>query len=302
MNPAASHPAPPRSRLGFRLAVLAGLVVVAATAATGLQRATTLRQQWPAEADTLYLPTARTLQLLSLGHTELAAGLIAARANVYFGTQLTQKRPQKWLARYLNTAVDLDPRFKRVYLSGAPMLVYSDRKIRPENVIAANELLARGIRQFPYEWELYFQLGFNNLFELPKLVSETDPRVARWRQDGAEALRQAALFDDVPAWLPNLAARMLTKRGSEELAIKHLEQAYAVASTEEARNHIRQKLAQLHSAQFSQQLEEERVRFEAMVKSRYPDAPDAFSVIAGPRRKRAVTFDRLPTKNAEQAK
>ena len=38
---------------------------------------------------------------------------------------------------------------------------------------------------------------------------------------------------------------MLTKQGSQNLAVRHLEQAYAVATSEEARTQIRYKLAQL---------------------------------------------------------
>lgn len=271
---------------GLSVVVLTALLAVA-TMAT-LRRATALRATWPAEADTFYLPTSRTLKVMSLGHHELFADLIAAKTNVYFGTQILGKGAQRWLASYINTAVDLDPRFQRLYLSGAAMLIYNGQEVTKETVLAANELLERGLRAFPLEWELYFQLGFNYLYELPKLAAKEDKRVPHWRQRGIEALQKAALFEDVPYWLPGLVARVLTKSGSDEMAIRHLEQAYAVAATEEARAQIRFKLQSLRGKQFSQQLEEERRRFQEMIDSRYPYAPDAFSVIAGPRRDRSV--------------
>jgi hypothetical protein len=111
-----------------------------------------------------------------------------------------------------------------------------------------------------------------------------------------EALRQAALFEGIPDWLPNLVARMLTKEGSQDMAVRHLEQAYAVASSEEARSQIRAKLVQLQGQQISRQLEQEHKRFQQMVKDRYPYAPEAFSVIA-PRRGRALA----PAPAAEEA-
>jgi hypothetical protein len=170
------------------------------------------------------------------------------------------------------------------------MVMYSGRTIDAETVQASVGLLERGMAVFPLDWEIKFQAGFNYFFELPKLVGADDPRVPGWRQRGVEALRQAALFEGVPDWLPNLVARMLTKNGSEDLAIRHLEQAYAVSSSEEARAQIRFKLTQLKGQQFSRQLEEEKARFDRMIKDRYPYAPEAFSVIA-PRRERAVDLD-----------
>lgn len=268
-------------------ATLAGLVLVSAGTFQALERATALRATWPPEADTFYLPTASTLRLLSLGHTEAAADLLAARTNVYFGTQLATRGAQRWLSQYVHTAVDLDPRFRRMYSVGPAMLIYNGQEIRTEMVEQAAALLQRGIEMFPLDWELHFQLGFNLLFELPKLAGEDDPRTAKWRQQGVEALRQAALIEGGPAWLPSLVARMLTKQGSDEMALRHLEQAYAVAS-EEGRRHIRAKMVQLRALQRADQLDEERRRFEEMVQGRYPYAPDAFSVIAGPRQERAV--------------
>jgi hypothetical protein len=267
-----------------------GLALGALAAATllCLRQSGELRGAWPPEADTFYLPSSKTLRLLSLGHHELAADLVAARGNVYFGTQILSKGEQRWLTRYVNTAADLDPHFHRVYLAGAAMIIYNGKTIQPSAVLDAVALLERAAVTFPLDWEVKFQLGFNYLFELPKLVSADDPRVPGWRQRGVEALRQAALFQGVPDWLPNLVARVLTKGGRDEMAIRHLEQAYAVASSEEAREQIRWKLMALKGEQFSRQLEEEHRRFLQMVKDRYPYAPEAFSVIAGPRQPRGV--------------
>jgi hypothetical protein len=267
------------------VAVGLGALVVGTLLCLG--QASALRATWPPEADTFYLPSSNTLRLLSLGHHELAANLVSARGNVYFGTQITSKGQQRWLSHYLNTAIDLDPYFHRLYLSGAAMNIYNGKNITLDMVEDATGLLERGVTTFPLDWEIKFQLGFNYLFEMPKLVSADDPRIPHWRQRGVEALRQAALFEGIPDWLPNLVARMLTKEGSQDLAIRHLEQAYAVAATEEARAQIRAKLTQLQGQQISRQLEEERQRFQKRILERYPYAPEAFSVIV-PRRSRAI--------------
>jgi hypothetical protein len=251
-------------------------------------RAGALRATWPPEADLMYLPPSSTLRWLALGHHELAADLVAARANVYYGGQLATKLPTNWLDRYVHTAIDLDPQFQRLYASGAAMVLYYGGKITPETVLKANSILERGIKAFPTEWNFYFQLGFNKFFELANAAGPDDPRLPAWRQEGVEALRQASNFDGVPYWLPGLAARLLTKQGAEELAVRQLEQAYAVTSNEKTREEIRLKLERLQNKRLLHDIEEGRRQFEAQLARGYPYADEAFSVLVGPRRPRYI--------------
>lgn len=269
----------------LRSAAPAALVTLAclATAHVSLDRANRLRGTWPPEADTFYLPPSSSLKIVSLGHTELAADLIHARANVYFGTQMHARVPTKWLANYLHVAIDLDPRFQRLYLAGAAMLIYNGQRITPDMVLAAIGVLERGHKAFPFEWEYPFQIGFNYLFELPQDAGEDDPRVPGWRQKGVDSLKQAALYEGVPYYIPSLVARMLTKQGADDLALRHLEQAYAVATNPDARTQIRNKLIALHAQRSSDQLEEGLRTYRRMIEERFPYAPEAFSVITGAR-------------------
>ena len=265
---------------------------------TALCRCLALRATWPPEADTLYLPSAGTLRLASLGHAALAADLVAARANVYFGTQLATKGAQRWLERYLLTAIELDPRFHSLYRRGAAMLVYTGKEFSVDALLAADRILERGTRQFPNDWEIWFQLGFNQFFELPPLAGENDPRVPDWRQRGVEALRRATLLDGVPPWLPNLVAQMLTKRGGDALAIKHLEQTYAVTSNEDTRLEIRRKLQTLRAQTAADELDRGATLLRDLVSQAYPYAPEAFSVITGARRRPGVDLPSLTGKAA----
>ena len=281
-----------RRKLAFLAAGAAALVVVGGTA-RALDASLALRAGWPREADALVLPRAGALRLLSLGHTEMASDLIAARANVYFGTQLAAHGAQQRLAEALETAADLDPQFHRLYLRGAAMLVYNGQAFSVDALTQANHLLARGERVFPGDWELPFQRGFNLLFELPKLTGEDDPRVPDWRQRGVDALRLAASLDGAPPWLASLAARLLTKEGGEELAIRELEQTYAVTSNEETRAEIARKLAELQQRHAAADLAADAAALARDVAARYPYAPEAFSIIEGPRQKPGVDLDAL---------
>jgi hypothetical protein len=265
------------------LGLVVGLVGLGTLTFLCLAHTTRLRDTWPPEADTFYLPPSSALRVASLRHNELLADLIHARANVYFGTQLHARVPTKWLVQYLDAAMNLDPKFQRLYLAGAAMLIYNGQRITPDMVLAAIHVLERGRKAFPFEWEFPFQIGFNLLFELPQDAGEDDPRVPGWRQQGVEMLRQSALYEGIPYFVPNLVARMLTKSGADDLAIRHLEQAYAVATNPEARTQIRNKLFGLRGKQFSEQLEENLRVYRSMIEERFPDAPEAFSLVVGPR-------------------
>jgi hypothetical protein len=273
-------------------ATVAALLVIGGTA-RALRASLALRASWPREEDALTLPRASVLRLLSLGHAEMASDLVAARANVYFGAQLGSRGEQQRLAEALETAADLDPQFHRLYARGAAMLVYTGQAFTVEALTQANALLQRGERAFPGDWELPFQRGFNLLFELPKLAGEDDPRVLDWRQRGVEALRQAATLDGAPPWLANLAARLLTKAGGEELAIRNLERTYAITSNEETRAEIARKLSELRQRHAAADLAEGAAALARAVEQRYPYAPEAFSIIAGPRVEPGVDLEAL---------
>ena len=280
-------------RAGTVVALTAAALALSLGTRAALTAALALRSSWPRQTEILVVPPAAVLRVLSFGHRETAADLVAARTNVYFGSQLAARGDQRWLARSLNTAVDLDPRFHRLYLRGAAMLVYGGGTISVDSLLAANQLLERGMREFPGDWELPFQRGFNLLFELPKLVGESDPRVPDWRQQGVEALRQATLLDGVPPWLPSLAARMLTREGGEELAIRHLERSFESTSDPATRLEIARKLAQLHGRRLADELAAGAAALERDVAERYPYAPEAFSLILGPRVTMGVDLDAL---------
>lgn len=281
---ATTGPSPRPARLPAAVVPVLAILAFALGARLCLGHVNRLRTTWPAEADTYYLPPSSVLKVASLGHTELAADLIHARANVYFGTQLHARVPTKWLANYLKVAMDLDPKFERLYLAGAAMLIYNGQKISPDMVLAAIGVLERGHKAFPFDWEFPFQIGFNYLFELPQDAGEDDPRVPGWRQRGVDWLRQAALYEGVPYYVPNLVARMLTKQGADDLAVRSLEQAYAVASNEEARKQIHYKLLALHEQHASAELEQNLEAYRRMIGARFPYAPEAFSLIVGARR------------------
>lgn len=269
----------------WMLGVMLVLVIsaVAMVSEWARARTTTARATWPPEIDALYLPPATAMRVASMGHREVVADLLAARANIYFGEQLSQKDAHRWMEWYLNAIADLDPYFEPIYKRGAVMLTYSTAKMQTANVLSANKLVERGLSVFPDSWELYFQLGFNLAYELPGTVPKDDPRRIPWRKEGMEALRKATLFDEVPTWLPGLVAGMLSKSGEREMAIKHLERVYATTSDEETRSQIQQQLNRLMGEHYARSFEAQVKLLKRIRATRFPYASEAFSLIMGRR-------------------
>jgi hypothetical protein len=67
------------------------------------------------------------------------------------------------------------------------------------------------------------------------------------------------------------------------MAIRHLEQAYAVATNPQVREQVKAKLFVLRGQRMSQKLEESLKAFERMVGDRVPGSPEAFGLVVGPR-------------------
>lgn len=238
------------------------------------------RARFPAEGDLLYLPQPRALKAMSLGHTEALADLVFLRTLIYFGSQVTGARDYRWLDKYLDTIVALDPHFKLPYRWAGVATMYDGRAITNDSVKLSNHFLELGVARFPDDWELPFMLGCNYLFELK---TEDPSQRAEWDRRGTEYIRRAALLGGSPPWVALLAATMLKREGHEELAIRHLEEVYLTTQDERTRDEVRKRLLGFQAQLNIEKYERARAAFEAARMKDLPYvSPDLFAVI-GPR-------------------
>jgi len=252
-----------------------------AVLATGLghRAATRQRAAMPSEDDLLFLPRPSAIAALSLGHHELAADLVYLRAVVYFGTEVTGRKDFRWLENFLQTTVDLDPRWKSPYRWAGVATMYNGTTITDEKVRASSHFLRLGIERFPRDWEMPFMLGCNLLFE----TKAKDPaEKARLTSEGAAWIRRAALVGGAPPWAALLAATILRKEGREDAALRHLEQVYYSTSDERTREEVRMRLVSLKAKIDFEREAKERANFEASWRSTLPYAPSDLFVLIGP--------------------
>lgn len=238
------------------------------------------RQRFPSEDDMLYLPRPSALRPMSLGHHELTADLVFVRAIIYFGSQFAEKKDYRWLDKYLDTIVALDPNWKTPYRWAGVVTMYDGRTITNESVMLSNHFLEMGVERFPDDWELPFMLGCNYLFEL-----KTNDPVQRkeWRRRGAEYVRHAALVGRPPSWVPLLAATVMKDDGSGEAAIRHLEEVFVSTQDDKTRDEVRNRLQALHAQIDFKKAERDHKAFELAWRRTLPyGTPDLFVVI-GPK-------------------
>jgi hypothetical protein len=259
--------------------VLAGVALVTLTV-VAQDAALRQRQGFGAEQDQLYLPRASALRALSLGHHELAADLVFIRAIVYFGGQFSAHGEHRWLENYLDTIVQLDPKWKTPYRWAGVSTMYDGREITNQSVRQSSHFLDLGVKQFPEDWELPFMLGCNWLFEM-KPASDEERKT--FRRIGGEYVRHAALVGGGPSWLPLLAATILKEEGDEEAAVKHLEQVYRSTTDEKTRQEVRNRLVSLHAKIDLEKVERDRLAFESAWKRALPYVPAELFVVVGPK-------------------
>ena len=113
----------------------------------------------------LYIPSAKTLQRMSLGYSGFLADIYWTRAVQYYGGKRQERAPRyDLLYPLLDITTDLDPHlvvayeFGSVFLSQQPPVGAG----QPDKAVA---LVEKGIRANPDYWRLYFTLGFIHFWD-----------------------------------------------------------------------------------------------------------------------------------------
>jgi hypothetical protein len=204
------------------------------------------RSTWPKTEDQPFLPPPGGAALFSLGYRELAADLTWCRALVYYGSSLTGETDLHHLERFVDTIIELDPRFKRVYRWAAYAVTYKDAgsKMNVDGATQAEyrasaRYLERAIQEFPDGYELYWLAGLRYYLDLK---SEDPAEQARFKERGVELIEQAMRKSDAPRDLGTLAASLRTRLGQKERALHDLKEMVLSTDDAEARQKLLSKI------------------------------------------------------------
>lgn len=182
-----------------------GAVLVAALAVT-TSRVQAYRDRAYLHAN-LYLPSGKFVEQTSLGYREVAADWVWFQAVQYFGGYRQSEHDLAYFQGLIDIVTDLDPHFDFAYTFGA-VVISQDMGDLERGV----EILKKGMRQNPTDWEYPFEIGF--LYYV-----------------GAHDSDRAARYFDLAARLPGggdrarrFAAFVYSKAGHEETSIRMWEE------------------------------------------------------------------------------
>lgn len=228
-----------------------------------------------------YLPEPEFLAPLSLGYREAAAGIVWVAALTYFGEQFEVNGTHEHAEQYIMAVTELDPFFYHAYTWGSAAAIYNGRMIDRRAVELSIRLLRRGLRVFPDDGELHYQLGFQYYFELPPVVSREEGEEAR--RTGADELCTGATLGGGPTWLPLVCSNVSARLGLEEVAQDYLVQALVEAEDQHTRARIEERLERSMTPDVAyrilERIGEQRRRWLAEI----PYVPLGLYALLGPR-------------------
>lgn len=232
------------------------------------------REQWPPEADVLYVPPATTLRPMSLGFREALADLVWIRALIFSGENLGKTNIDA-VERYAEAINGLSPRFHRAYMWGAITAVYGGQGTVTRSMVERSaRIYERGLEQFPESHELLYPYGMLLTTQVGSTKGYSQHERDTLARKGAELIRRAAAFGADPL-VRRYAATLVSEYASEQLAIQFLESQLAGAEEEEHRRLLRRKLSHLAGSERVDAVDAVRAEFFEEFAATSPYLPDA---------------------------
>ena len=156
--------------------------------------------------EVLYVPSAKTLKRMSFGYTGLLADIYWTRAVQYFGWKHKHREMDYGLLYpLLDITTQLDPNLIVAYRFGGTFLAQEPPNGAGQPGRAA-ELIQRGIKANPNDWQLFYDLGFLEAMELQNYTA------------AAEAFNQGSRIPGAHPFLKILAAAMAQHGGDHATA------------------------------------------------------------------------------------
>jgi hypothetical protein len=263
-----------------------GLVASAAVAAlAGAQlvgyAARSDRAGWPRTADTPYAPSAGAAPYLSLGYREAAADLMWIRMLAYLGGTDDTSAGVREL---VEATLALDDHFRPGYDVGALAIQTANRGVDNAAHLAAIDILERGMRLYPDNWEYPFLAGQVYIVDL---VPKDEAQRREWTEKGVLLFERSVRMPGSLERVATTVAHFQEKLGKHELAVKHLEEMILIAQDDGVRDQLIAKLAELEQRDAADlriaMIESRRAFIEDWDRNR-PALPASMYLILGRRR------------------
>jgi len=177
----------------------------------------------------IYNVNEKIISVFNLGFSSAIASLLWVHTLLESDEEIYKKRDLgSWMFIRFNTIAALDKRFYDNYLFGGKYL-----SIIKDDIIGAEELFHKGLKEYPQDFWLSINTAHNYLFEMGNT---------------AKALKHYSnvKFDPLAKkyfpLLPSLVAKLERERGSPETAFELLKVAHEKASTPRFKTYYAEKL------------------------------------------------------------
>jgi len=254
-------------------AVLIGLAIITVSSVRRHLWATNKRIQ--NRHDVYFLPPPAQVERLSLGYKYALADVLWAHVLVSQGLHTFERRRFENLLRLYDTINLLDPKWRTPYLLADALITFQATTTPLNEVIKAREILERGVKNRPFDGEIWLNLGQFVSFVAPSsYIEDHDPELAaKWRLEGVPYLARAAELGAARAnisWQALGGASILEKAGKREASIRFLKRTYAVTDDDELKEQI---LRSLNRLMVEREADNFRKRNEAFVQTYQSELP-----------------------------
>ena len=177
--------------------------------------------------DVFALPPSKQVVALSLGYRSALADLIFAHVLVSSGIHFAERRRFEFVAQYLETVNELDPKFEAPYLMADSLITLQIKAAGPAEYRATKRILDRGMAQFPYSQALWASSGQFFAYLGPAVFDDPKEQEA-WKLAGGRALARACELlgsNDTQPRECVVAAGLLTQVGALDAARQLYERA-----------------------------------------------------------------------------
>jgi tetratricopeptide (TPR) repeat protein len=274
--------------------VLAVLVaaLVAAAAYPLKQSALIDRSSWPAEDEFVLLPPPRLAPVLAIGERELWADITWVRAIAYYTATRHGESDLRYLNRFIDNILALDPRFHRVYEWAAYAVTFKQARATQEEFATSVRYLERGVREYPDDWELLWLLGQRYWLDLDGTPEQRKQYIERATELIERAMRAPGAGEELPLY----AATLRSKLGQRDRAVRTLRELILTTDNPRARRKMLERFRLLTEAEgLAEELELAAKSFRERWEGELPYAPDALFVILGERPPKLMEFEDLAT-------
>jgi hypothetical protein len=195
------------------------LVLFLAVCAVGIYSLATVlsyeRYSGDVREELMYFPSGRLLEAASAGYQTLAADLLWLKGIQYYGEHRRSDMEYHLAEHIFDTITDLDPKFVGAYRFGAFVLA-QDAGLPT----AGAELLMKGMRNNPRQWQMPFDLGF-----LYFITVKDNAKAARY-------FEIASGFEGAPDIAKRFTAFAYRKAGRPEVALSLWTEIYESSPNE----------------------------------------------------------------------